>query len=311
MEEFEADMGYDENIPEGFRAVQHALDLFVEINYATAQSAMAEMKFSHEELAHHRGKILDIIRNNPPLESVPKYYQDGREDYLWYSDFYYDLPKAIWRQYNQFVTPSTEIHKFNYAEELAKINLLYFRELVDLVVLERLCIDYEKKFPTQKSKEAIEELPSKKEATTKEPKQKTSKRSYEPNLNKQQYALLIKCIEQMKLFRRPVKVSLLRKLFAGKLPEPLQVANQKSLVYLFDQLMAAGYIKDTWIAVAVGNKDFISFRTEGNKQRYGDKIHYISMEQMMNCRNRNKKEWVEGLEIIDELIEQMQRDSAE
>lgn len=307
MEEFETDIDYDENIPEGFRAVQHTLDIFVEINYATAQSAMAEMKFTHDELAHHRGKVLDIIRNNPPLESVPKYFRDGREDYLWYSDFYYDVPKAIWRQYNQFITPSTEIHKSNYAEELAKIDLPYFRELVDLVVLERLCIDYEKMFPTQKSKEDIEELPNKKESTTKRSKQDPPKRPYESNLNKQQYTPLVKCIEQMKLFRRPVKVGLLRKLFAGKLPEPLQVANQKSLVYLLDQLMEAGYIKDTWIAVAVGNKDFISFRTEGNKQRYGDKIHYISMEQMMNCRNRNKKEWVEGLENIDELIEELNK----
>lgn len=307
MEEFDADIEYDGNIPEGFRAVQHTLDIFVEINYATAQSAMADMKFTHDELSHHRSKVLDIIRNNPPLESVPKYFRDGREDYLWYSDFYYDVPKAIWRQYSQFASLLTNISKSNYTEELAKINLPYFRELVDLVVLERLCIDYEKKFPKQESKENLEELPSKKESTTKEPKQKISKRSYEPNLNKQQYAVLVKCIERMKLFRRPVKVSLLRKLFAGKLPEPLQVANQKSLVYLFDQLMEAGYIKDTWIAVAVGNKDFISFRTEGNKQRYGDKIHYISMEQMMNCRNRNKKEWVDGLENIDELIEDLNK----
>lgn len=307
MEEFDADIEYDGNIPEGFRAVQHTLDIFVEINYATAQSAMADMKFTHDELSHHRSKVLDIIRNNPPLESVPKYFRDGREDYLWYSDFYYDVPKAIWRQYSQFASLLTNISKSNYTEELAKINLPYFRELVDLVVLERLCIDYEKKFPKQESKENLEELPSKKESTTKEPKQKISKRSYEPNLNKQQYAVLVKCIERMKLYRRPVKVSLLRKLFAGKLPEPLQVANQKSLVYLFDQLMEAGYIKDTWIAVAVGNKDFISFRTEGNKQRYGDKIHYISMEQMMNCRNRNKKEWVDGLENIDELIEDLNK----
>lgn len=37
----------------------------------------------------------------------------------------------------------------NYAEELTKIELPYFRELVDLVSLERLCLEYEKKLPKE------------------------------------------------------------------------------------------------------------------------------------------------------------------
>ena len=134
---------------------------------------------------------------------------------------------------------------------------------------------------------------------------KVVKRSYEPKFGKEQYRLLAECIEEIKVFRNRVKAVDLRKLFSGKLTEPLQVANQKSLVYLFDQLMEADYIKGTWIAVADSNRDFISFRTEGNKERYGNHTHYITMQQLMNCRNRNKREAVVGLDSIDELIEQM------
>ena len=77
------------------------------------------------------------------------------------------------------------------------------------------------------------------------------------------------------------------------------------MVYLLDQLSEHKYIKAQWVSVADGNKDFISFRTEGNKERYGDNKHYIGMQQLLNCRNRNKREQIFGLEDIDTLIEKL------
>ena len=71
--------------------------------------------------------------------------------------------------------------------------------------------------------------------------------------------------------------------------------------------MEADYIKDTWISVADGNKDFISFRTDGNKERYGDNTHYINMQQLLNCRNKNKKESIRGLEDIENLIDEIRK----
>ncbi|WP_280646997.1 MULTISPECIES: hypothetical protein [unclassified Dysgonomonas] len=81
------------DIPESLRNVQQSLDGFVAINYETALGMLTGRNVAPEEIIHYRGKIFDIIRNNPPLESVPKYYEDGREDYLWYSDFYDDISK--------------------------------------------------------------------------------------------------------------------------------------------------------------------------------------------------------------------------
>lgn len=85
------------------------------------------------------------------------------------------------------------------------------------------------------------------------------------------------------------------------------MTNQKSLVYLFDRLSEHKYIKKEWISVADGNKDFVSFRTEGNKERYGDNTHYINMQQLLNCRNRNKKERITGLEDIHNLIDELNK----
>lgn len=309
MYEFDEHIDYDGNIPESFRAVQQTLDRFVAINYDIAETMAIDMAITPADIAQYRSRILDIIRNNPPLATVPRYYQNGREDYLWYSDFYYDAGRDVWLLYNKFTTFQVDINKTNYAEELAKIALPYFRELVDLISLEKLCLKYEKQFAINEQKLVSEENTPKPDKP--KPTKRIRKRSYESMLNKEQYKLLAECIEKIKLFSLKVNITQLRKLFAGKLTEPLQVTNQKTLVYLFDQLSEQKYIKDTWMAVADGNKDFISFRTDGNKQRYGDEHHYINLQQLQNSRNRNKKEAIYGLENIDDLIEEMQEGSAE
>ena len=84
----EQDIDYDSNVPEVFRVVQQSLNDFVAINYETALGLVSQPQMTESEILHYKSKVLDIIRNNPPLASLPKYLRDEREDYLWYSDFY-------------------------------------------------------------------------------------------------------------------------------------------------------------------------------------------------------------------------------
>ncbi len=295
------------DVLESFQVVQQSLNDFVAINYETALGMVSQPQLTEAEILHYKSKVLDIIRNNPPLASLPKYLRDGREDYLWYSDFYDEISKDVYHQYRTFIKPIVKITASNYTTELTKIALPYFRELVDLVSLERLCIKYEKLLPKSKVEVIQEKTPIQETTIAKETKAtvkpKSTKRSYQPKLSKEQYALLADCIEAIKLFRSKIKVAELKKLLSGKLSESLQVTNQKTLVYLLDQMSEHKYIKNTWVSVADGNRDFISFRTEGNKERYGDNKHYIGMQQLLNCRNRNRREQIFGLENIDTLIE--------
>lgn len=301
------------NIPEEFQAVGESINSFVKVNYAMATIPTSE------DITYYKGRISDIIRNNPPLKSIPKYFRDGREDYLWYSDFYDDISKDDYHRYRAFTIPTGEITPANYTGELAKIDLPYFKELIDLISLERLCMDYEEKTtkanpeikPSDKDLPEEESVPQEVEVeiATKlkqARRQEKPKRSYEPKLNNKQYALLTECIERIRLFRSPLKVTELKRLLKGKLTEPLQVTNQKSLVYLLEQLKQHKYIKEKWISVAGGNKDFISFRTEGNKQRYGDKEHHITAQQFQNNLARCRKEYVHGLIAIEETIEELE-----
>lgn len=315
MHNGELDIDYDSNVPEVFRVVQQSLNDFVAINYGTALGLVSQPQLTEAEVLHYKSKVLDIIRNNPPLASLPKYLRNGREDYLWYSDFYDEISKDVYHWYRTFVKPIATITPSNYTTELSKIDLPYFRELVNLVSLERLCIKYEKPLPKPKVEVIQEKTPIQETTIAKETKAtvkpKSTKRSYQPKLSKEQYPLLTDCIEAIKLFRSKIKVSELKKLLSGKLSEPLQVANQKTLVYLLDQLSEHRYIKDKWVSVADGNKDFISFRTEGNKERYGDNKHYIGMQQLLNCRNRNKREQIFGLENIDTLIDELNKSNLE
>lgn len=303
------------DVPESFQVVQQSLNDFVTINYETALGLVSQPQLTEAEILHYKSKVLDIIRNNPPLASLPKYLRDEREGYLWYSDFYDEISKDVYHRYRKFAKPIDTITPSNYTTELTKIDLPYFRELVDLVSLERLCIKYEKLLPKPKVEVIQEKTPIQETTIAKETKAtvkpKSTKRSYQPKLSKEQYALLADCIETIKLFRSKIKVSELKKLLSGKLPEPLQVTNQKTLVYFLDQLSEYKYIKDKWVSVADGNKDFISFRTEGNKERYGNNKHYIGMQQLLNCRNSNKREQIFGLENIDNLIDDLNKSNLE
>lgn len=327
MFDYDDDIEYMDFSEEGFREVQQCLDRFVTVNYETALGLLYRMKATPEDITLYKGKVLDIIRHNPPLESIPRYFRDGREDYLWYSDFYDDITKEVYQRYRTFTAPAVEITPANYTEELAKIDLPYFRELIDLVSLEKLCMLYEanqlsNETETDTEEEAdintdaetgkediadiSQELEAGEQTETTQSDRQPKKRSYEPKLNSKQYTLLAECVEDIKLFRRKVKTSELKKLLKGKLTEPLEVTNQKSLVYLLDLLSENKYIKDTWMSVADGNRDFLSFRTEGNKQRYGNEPHYITMQQFLNCRNRNKRESVVGLVEIEDMIDAME-----
>ena len=310
----------DGNVPQSFQDVQKLLDQFVAVGYNATYNALQSHSGS-DNADYLRNRIVTILRDNPPFATLPKYLRDGRENYLWYSDFYDDAGKEVFRQYNKFSAPEVNITPANYAEELNKVGLPYFEELVNLISLEKLYMEVEARLSHTKNQPApvVEPAEDVKPVDEPEPVQPESplptekpaaKQSYEPKLTTEQYVLLAKCIERIKLFRRPIKPAGLKKLFTGKLAEPLQVMNQLPLVYLLDLLRDAKLIKKAWMTTAVENRDFISFRTEGQERRYGSEPHYLTMEQLTSRRRDSKHNYITGGDDIDDTIESIRASMA-
>ena len=68
----EQDIDYDSNVPEVFRVVQQSLNDFVAINYETALGLVSQPQLTEAEILHYKSKVLDIIRNNPPLATTKR-----------------------------------------------------------------------------------------------------------------------------------------------------------------------------------------------------------------------------------------------
>lgn len=319
----ELDNKYIEDSPEdspvmdGYLRAQAMLDRFVEINYETAIGAYRSNVSGNEiDAAPISQQIVDIIRNNPPLATLPSYFRDGRVNYLWYSDFYDDAGKEVFKTYRQFASTLPKITPTNYKAELGKIDLPYFKELVNLISLEKLYTEAKRRLAAAAKKAASETTASisvveqaEEDIAVEIPQPKLPiekpKRSYEPKLSNEQYLVLAECVEKIKLFRRPVTAAGLKKLFNGRLTEPLQVMKQLSLVYLLDEMRNCGYIKKAWMTVAFENKDFISFRTPGMERKHGSGPHYLTMDQLKSRRSDGKRSYIHGWEKIDQMIVKM------
>ena len=199
----------------------------------------------------------------------------------------------------------------NYVQELGKVDLPYFKELVKLVCLMKLVSYIEARQPKKAASipvltpfpaPPIVEEPTPNKITVAPQK---ALRSYEPKLTQTQYALLAKCFNRFEVFRRNVNASVLRELFEGKESHVLQVTNQRTLTYILDELVKEGLIRKAWIAVAKDNGNFISGPRRGVETAIASNPHYITAQQFSNCRNANQYKFVEDMDDINEAIGQI------
>ncbi|MCL2561851.1 MAG: hypothetical protein FWE10_05990 [Rikenellaceae bacterium] len=304
MTDFDA-IYYHDVLPE-FEAVQRTLDGFTEINYNSALDAYYHRSGINMEqsLGFLEQQMLDILTDNPPLASIPVYYDNGRENYLWYSDFYDDITKECLVKYSKFAPLAVQITPANYAIELDKVDLPYFKELVKLVGLIRLIAFMEGK--VVKIDEPVEAGEEPFDPSTITPDALPSPtRSYEPKMSGEQLSLLMECIKTLGLFKDRITAAQLGELLEGKQPRLFRVTNQKILVFLFDSLAENGYIKKSWISVAGYNCDFASVQPRWMERKHGSRLHHITSQQLTNCRRLNKIQSIKGVNTIEETIERM------
>ena len=307
---FTEDPTTDGNIPQPFQDVQKLLDQFAVVGYDATYNALQSHSGS-DNADYLRSRIITILRDNPPFATIPKYLRDGQENYLWYSDFYDDAGKDVFRQYNKFSSPAVKITTANYAEELNKVGLPYFEELVNLISLEKLYMEVEARLSRTKNQSApvsepvettepVEEIKPVEESMPPQKRRLSSPtRSYEPKMSEAQLSLLAECINTLGVFVETATEQHLTDLLAGKQPRLFHITNQKQFTYLFDNLRDGGYITKTWIAVAGYNCDFAS----SPQGLADDSLHFITSQQFTNCRRANRSQAILGMNTIDEMME--------
>ena len=296
----------DGNVPQPFQDVQKLLDQFAVVGYDATYNALQSHSGS-DNADYLRNRIVTILRDNPPFATIPKSFRDGQENYLWYSDFYDDAGKDVFRKYNQFSAPAVKITPTNYAEELNKVGLPYFEELVNLISLEKLYMEVEARLSRTKNQLAPSSEPVEEVKPVAEPKPTSLQRrrlssptrSYEPMMSGEQLSLLAECINTLGVFVEAATEQHLAGLLAGKQPRLFHITNQKQFTYLFDNLRDGGYITKTWIAVAGYNCDFAS----SPQGLADDSLHFITSQQFTNCRRANRSQAILGMNTIDEMME--------
>ena len=290
-------------LPE-FEAVQRTLDKFVDINYKAAQDAYYDHSQRRDRIDIERNigiirqQLIELLAANPPMATIPKSYDTANKDYLWYSDFYDYVTKDVYRQYGKFTAPAAVITPANYATELARIDLPYFKEIVRLVGLLRL-IEYVSSQLEPIEPESFD--PGKMNLDT----LSSPTKSYSPKMTDEQLGILADGINTLDLFKHKVNTRQLHDLFLGKKQRLFFVTNQKTYVYLLDRLADDGYIVKTWNAVAGFNCDFASVQPAWMARRNEGQIHYITAQQFRNNRKKNKREAIKGINTIDEILERM------
>lgn len=122
------------------------------------------------------------------------------------------------------------------------------------------------------------------------------KKTFESFLDDEDINVLVKCVNEIRLFNIPVTHELLKKLFACELDTPLQTTNNKLLAYFFSMLNYGNLITPNWQAVCGANKLFLSLNGK------------ILTQASLSSANAQANEILpKGSETIDRYLKHLKR----
>ena len=122
------------------------------------------------------------------------------------------------------------------------------------------------------------------------------KRTFESFLDDEDINVLVKCINEVRLFNIPVTPELLKKLFVCELDVPLKTTNNKLLAYLFSMLNYRNLITPNWQAVCGANKLFLSLNGK-----------ILTQANLSSANAQANEVSPKGSEIIDKYLKHLKR----
>lgn len=264
----------DKELKQKFEYIQNIFNRCINHAYQVLADTI-NMKFSYldekqiEELERQEyicfaDKLSQLYMRHSVLHEISQFYINA--GFFWESGFYELMKPNEKKKYLLFSIASFDYSRYEQDNAAYDEDLPYFSAIVKAVVWERY-LDYLRK-KKEEQPQKVEEQPQEEIEAEQEPAIITPPRAippvaddenpFESVLNDEQMALLVECINEVKLFNASVSIDDFKAILACKPNMILKSKNNRVLVCFFFGLADRGWITSNWQSVIANNQLFIS-----------------------------------------------------
>ena len=249
--------------------------------------------FLNQDILKMLDELVALHITSAVIQSISNYTDNP--DFLWESSFIELLSFDEKKKYRTFDLLSFSLNQYSDKNNVYDESLPYFSQVVRFVVLSKYIKRLKRELTyLQENVNDNNELSAVKNLTNKKSK---IKKTFECSFNDQQIEILIRCINEARIFTEQVTAKILRQIFSCELGAPLRVRNNRLLAYFFVSLDDRSWIVHNWQSICETNQLFLS-SLKGNILKQSD-LSTATNE----CRNYPPK----ASAIIDNYIKELKK----
>lgn len=303
-----------ENLKETFDSIQGIFNRCVNHAYITLVNSLSA-KFSYlsveqsaklekQEYLRISDELMQLYMRNVVLTEISEYFSSS--DFFWESGFFELMKPVEKRKYLSFSVTSFDYSQYEQDNEAYDAELPYFSAIVKAVVWERYLAYLRKKKEEEPQKvveQPQEEISVEQEQPVIQPQRVVppvadDENPFESILNDEQIALLVECINEVKLFNASVSIDDFKAILACKPNTILKSKNNRYLAYFFSGLFYRDWITPNWQSVIANNQLFIS----------SQKDSYLNQSDLSSATNNVKEIEIKGkYATIDRYLKQAKK----
>lgn len=304
----------DEELKQKFEYIQNIFNRCISHAYQVLTDTV-NMKFSYldekqiEDLERQEyicvaDKLSQLYMRYSILHEISQSYINV--DFFWESGFFELMKPVEKRKYLSFSATSFDYSQYEQDNEFYDAELPYFSAIVKAVVWERYLAYLRKKKEEEPQKvveQPQEEISIEQEQLVIKPQRVVppvadDENPFESILNDEQIALLVECINEVKLFNASVSIDDFKAILACKPNTILKSKNNRYLAYFFSGLFYRDWITPNWQSVIANNQLFIS----------SQKDSYLNQSDLSSATNNVKEIEIKGkYATIDRYLKQAKK----
>lgn len=304
----------DEELKQKFEYIQNIFNRCISHAYQVLTDTV-NMKFSYldekqiEDLERQEyicvaDKLSQLYMRYSILHEISQSYINV--DFFWESGFFELMKPVEKRKYLSFSATSFDYSQYEQDNEFYDAELPYFSAIVKAVVWERY-LAYLRKKKEEEPQKVVEQPQEEISIEQEQPVIKSQRvvppvaddeNPFESILNDEQIALLVECINEVKLFNASVSIDDFKAILACKPNTILKSKNNRYLAYFFSGLFYRDWITPNWQSVIANNQLFIS----------SQKDSYLNQSDLSSATNNVKEIEIKGkYATIDRYLKQAKK----